>query len=198
MNTDKDPDWHRKIVLSDWRFPMTKFKLAKVYLKIFLTGGFLWHFLMGFIFVNTLRAEKRGFKKFKLVAGRLTYYSLLVGGLVYFNLWQEYLYYFYLPFWFIFPVLDRTRSISEHFGLKRDHKYSNARNIKAPFWETYFFGPHSINYHLDHHLYANIPHYNLKKLNEILMQDPEYRAHAHENDGYFRGNSPVVNDVTFS
>src|SRR5205823_7166953 len=33
-------------------------------------------------------------------------------------------------------------------------------------------------YHLPHHLYASIPHYNLKELHDILMQYPEYREQA--------------------
>ena len=41
------------------------------------------------------------------------------------------------------------------------------------------------DYHLPHHMYATVPHYRLKRLHELLMQYPEYRAEAQEVHGYF-------------
>jgi fatty acid desaturase len=38
--------------------------------------------------------------------------------------------------------------------------------------------PYGQDYHLPHHLYASVPHYNLKELHEILMRYPEYRDQA--------------------
>ena len=38
--------------------------------------------------------------------------------------------------------------------------------------------PFGQDYHLPHHLYASVPHYNLKELHELLMDYPEYRDQA--------------------
>jgi hypothetical protein len=34
--------------------------------------------------------------------------------------------------------------------------------------------PFGMDYHLPHHMYATVPHYNLPKLHEFLMNFPEY------------------------
>jgi fatty acid desaturase len=46
---------------------------------------------------------------------------------------------------------------------------------------------HNIEYHIAHHLYPQVPFYNLPKLHEILMQMPTYREKAHITDGYLKG-----------
>jgi hypothetical protein len=56
------------------------------------------------------------------------------------------------------------------------------------------------DYHLPHHVYATVPHYNLKELHEILLQYPEYRDQAVEVHGYFHSPErpqvhPTVIDV---
>jgi fatty acid desaturase len=45
--------------------------------------------------------------------------------------------------------------------------------------------PFGMDYHLPHHLMASVPHYNLKKLHEILLRDPEYREKGVIVEGYF-------------
>jgi fatty acid desaturase len=45
-----------------------------------------------------------------------------------------------------------------------------------------------MDYHLPHHIYASVPHYKLKGLHDLLMQDPEYREKGIVVEGYF--NSP--------
>jgi hypothetical protein len=38
--------------------------------------------------------------------------------------------------------------------------------------------PYGQDYHLPHHMYATVPHYNLKELHETLMDYPEYHDSA--------------------
>ncbi|MBY0230170.1 MAG: fatty acid desaturase [Gemmataceae bacterium] len=45
--------------------------------------------------------------------------------------------------------------------------------------------PMGQEYHLPHHLYATIPHYNLGPLHRVLMEYPEYREQSLEVHGYF-------------
>lgn len=57
---------------------------------------------------------------------------------------------------------------------------------------------HHDNYHLVHHLFPAIPHYNLKKAHIILMNDKKYRE-AHHCTGFFKTTLPgfysVVKDI---
>jgi hypothetical protein len=41
------------------------------------------------------------------------------------------------------------------------------------------------DYHLPHHMFCTVPHYNLKKLHDLLMQYPEYQSEAVVVVGYF-------------
>lgn len=43
--------------------------------------------------------------------------------------------------------------------------------------------PYGQDYHLPHHLFATIPHYNLRELHELLLDYPEYREQAQEVHG---------------
>jgi fatty acid desaturase len=89
-------------------------------------------------------------------------------------------------------VIERVRSISEHFALPYTHDFNQTRNIHCSPLEAFIFGPHNIRYHLTHHLHPSVPQYNLPALHKALMQDPEYAAHAHENDAYFYGGKKSV------
>jgi fatty acid desaturase len=45
--------------------------------------------------------------------------------------------------------------------------------------------PMGQDYHLPHHMYCTVPHYNLQKLHDLLMSYPEYRTEAVVVVGYF-------------
>jgi fatty acid desaturase len=81
---------------------------------------------------------------------------------------------YYLVLWVI-PLLTllqailRLRAIAEH-GAVTDFSspLTAARtNIANPL-ERFFIFPHHVNYHLAHHLYPAVPHYNLPRLHDAL------------------------------
>ena len=45
--------------------------------------------------------------------------------------------------------------------------------------------PMGQDYHLPHHMFCTVPHYRLRKLHELLMDTPDYRAEAVVVKGYF-------------
>jgi fatty acid desaturase len=45
--------------------------------------------------------------------------------------------------------------------------------------------PMGQDYHLPHHMFCTVPHFNLKQLHGLLMEYPEYRAEAAVVVGYF-------------
>ena len=65
----------------------------------------------------------------------------------------------------------RLRAISEH-GATTDFSspLTAARtNLGGPIVEWLIF-PHSVNYHIEHHLYASVPHYNLAELHREMVK----------------------------
>jgi fatty acid desaturase len=81
---------------------------------------------------------------------------------------------YYIVLWAI-PLLTllqailRLRAICEH-GAVTDFSspLTAARTNMANAWQRFFIFPHHVNYHLAHHLYPAVPHYNLPTLHAEL------------------------------
>jgi len=43
-----------------------------------------------------------------------------------------------------------------------------ARTNVAPAWVEWLVFPHHVNYHIEHHLYASVPHYHLAELHREM------------------------------
>ena len=52
-----------------------------------------------------------------------------------------------------------------------------SRNRNSHWLERALTGIHGESYHLAHHLWARVPFWKMRELNDILRQDDEYRAH---------------------
>ena len=55
----------------------------------------------------------------------------------------------------------------------------------------FFLQPHHVGYHVEHHLYPGVPHYNLQKLHELLRETPEF-AEANVVRGYGRALRELI------
>ncbi|NQV59349.1 MAG: fatty acid desaturase family protein [Alphaproteobacteria bacterium] len=85
-------------------------------------------------------------------------------GLAYLVLWI-------LPLCTALQALLRLRAICEH-GAVRDEQSPllAARTNLGPAWLLWFLFPYRVNYHIEHHLYPAIPHYNLPACHRELQQ----------------------------
>lgn len=74
-----------------------------------------------------------------------------------------------LPLATVVQALLRLRAISEH-GATTDFSspLTAARTNLVPSWLGWFLFPHHVNYHIEHHLYASVPQYNLPALHREL------------------------------
>ena len=83
----------------------------------------------------------------------------------------EYLVLWILPFCTVLQALLRFRAICEH-GAVRDEKSPllAARTNLGPSWLLWFLFPHQVNYHIEHHLYPAIPHYNLPACHSEMQE----------------------------
>ncbi len=83
--------------------------------------------------------------------------------------WLEYLLLWLVPLWFILQPVLRFRSILEH-GMTSEtgDPWRDARTNQGPAWLLWLIFPHRVHYHLEHHLYPAIPHYNLPQAHREL------------------------------
>jgi fatty acid desaturase len=81
----------------------------------------------------------------------------------------EYLVLWVLPLVTVVQAILRLRAIAEH-GATTDFSspLTAARTNVAPAWLAWLLFPHHVNYHIEHHLYASVPHYNLPALHREM------------------------------
>ncbi|SLN37101.1 fatty acid desaturase family protein [Oceanibacterium hippocampi] len=95
--------------------------------------------------------------------------------------WREYLLLWVVPLLTIFQVLLRLRAVLEHGAPANPAEVRQAaRTNHCPGPLRWLLFPHAVNYHLEHHLYPAIPHYNLPKAHALLaargfLDDAEVR-----------------------
>jgi fatty acid desaturase len=82
----------------------------------------------------------------------------------------QYLVLWVLPLVTVVQAILRLRAIAEH-GATTDFSspLTAARTNSGPAWLEWLIFPHQVNYHIEHHLYASVPHYNLPALHREML-----------------------------
>ncbi len=95
----------------------------------------------------------------------------------------QYLVLWVLPLVTVVQAILRLRAIAEH-GATTDFSspLTAARTNLAPAWLEWLIFPHHVNYHIEHHLYASVPHYHLPALHRETLEESGPRG---------RGGRPV-------
>lgn len=199
VNSDKDPNWISKAGKPEWEFPMGKLKLVIIFLGDLFGRGILRILgIQGHYYKVDNGQKKKETKKKSKSKTRLVYYLTLLGLITYFEGWQTYLIYWMIPLFCVLPLLLRIRILSEHHGLPQTNDLSYSRNYISNFVERYLFSPHNVCYHLDHHLFANVPFHKLPKLHAILKENEDFNKHEYSVDGIFvGGKKTVLKDLTY-
>ncbi|MBJ19193.1 MAG: fatty acid desaturase family protein [bacterium] len=105
------------------------------------------------------------------LAGHLIMNGLLLGVLIAFG---EALLFLMWPIAYLtaYMLIARLRQVAEH-GAVPDlfdlDPRKNTRTTRVRWWEKLFVAPFHLNYHLEHHLQANIPCYNLPAFHRFLV-----------------------------
>jgi fatty acid desaturase len=97
-----------------------------------------------------------------------------------------------VPLMTTFQVAMRLHQWGDHLGLEPVSGIEGTRNVHVGPVERVLISPNHSNYHLAHHLYPQVPNYNLCALHERLSDDESYAAQAPRADGYVLGRRSVV------
>jgi fatty acid desaturase len=81
-----------------------------------------------------------------------------------------------VPLATIYQLILRVRGVLEHGAVPdATDGLRNARTIIDPNPVLRFLlNPHHVAFHLEHHLYPAVPHYNLPRLHDALAEDPRF------------------------
>ncbi|MGB3502817.1 MAG: fatty acid desaturase family protein [Mesorhizobium sp.] len=184
LNTEDDPDWKAKLGSIEFTFPhemrFALFNLIGYFLLISTARDFKKLY-------TRLSKEERAAPRYRMI--RLAYYLAIFGAVTYFGVWTEFALYWMVPYFTFFFMFMYIRSVSDHFGptMNYEDELQSTRTVMPNFGEAFFFSPHNINYHIEHHLYASVPFYNLPELQRLLLQNPEYARRAHFTYGFMTG-----------
>jgi fatty acid desaturase len=125
--------------------------------------------------------------------GRISYLAALYGVITalelggYGPVWGYFGLYWMLPLFTAFPLFMMLRQWVQHGNADRG-RYTNTRVFLVGPLIRYAVFPWGMDYHLPHHLMASVPHYHLRRLHELLLADPEYRAKGTILEGFFSGH----------
>jgi len=181
-NTADDPDWTSKLGAASFTFPQ-KAVSAGLHLLGYLT---------------TIASVRDAVRLQPLMAvapvtrarrlARWGYYAGLAVLVTALGVWPKVILYWIVPYFTLFFLFQHVRSVAEHFGsMTYSSELGSTRSVRPYLWERWFFAPHHINRHLEHHLYPGIPFYNLPALHDALMRDPAFASSAHVTRGYTTG-----------
>jgi fatty acid desaturase len=184
--TEQDPD------LSNYRdYPITRERLRRKLWRD-ISGQTGWRqvrgIFKGVMRLNQLKEEQR----LALVRG-LVANAVLLGVLT--AVGHPWL---YLAWWAAFlttnPLVSRIRQVAEH-GAVPDlfdlDPRRNTRTVKANWLERLILCPLGVNYHLEHHMLASVPIYNLPKMHRLLAEKGCY-----DDVRFPRGYVALLRDVT--
>ena len=126
---------------------------------------------------------------------RLVFNTLLgiaIAGLTLWTGWPWWLY--YLVLWVVpagssFALFMILRQLVQH-GNADQGRLTNTRVFFVNPLISMAVFPLGMDWHLPHHLFPMVPHYNLKKLHELLDGVPEYHEQATLVEGYFFHEKP--------
>ena len=70
-----------------------------------------------------------------------------------------------------YPLFLRIRAMAEHAGLERSKSaLTNTRTTRAGWLAKAFVAPIHVNYHIEHHLMASVPHQKLARMHRMLLE----------------------------
>lgn len=100
----------------------------------------------------------------------LAFHGIILLAVALTGWWPQALVLWYLPLFTVLQVILRIRALMEH-GAVSDTRSPllAARTNLCPAWLAWTLFPHNVNYHIEHHLYPAIPHYNLPRAHREMM-----------------------------
>ena len=166
----EDPD-----LLLSAPFPITPSSLRRKVIRD-LTGQTFFKQRIGTL-VDQIRTRATGAPLWALLLGKANsqrvFVVLNLTGLVLFSvagLWWAWVLMWLLPMATWLPLVSRLRNIAEHALIEQNgtDPLRHARTTHANFVERALIAPYWVNYHCEHHMFTQIPCWNLPMAHRLL------------------------------
>ena len=171
MQQTEDPD----LVLSA-PFPVTRESLRRKILRD-LSGRTFYKQRFGML-SDALKARRPGESAWALIAAELkrqrVFFICNGLGLALFSaagFWWAWVLMWLLPMATWLPLVSRLRNIAEHALIVQNgtDPLRHARTTHASLLERLFIAPYWVNYHCEHHMFTQVPCWNLPRAHRLLQ-----------------------------
>jgi fatty acid desaturase len=187
LDTPDDPE---RIALdrfpAEWSFPMPRRRLLFYLLRditglwpmpLIVLARLIWTFPTRHVHLAGVLLFHAALGAVALAAGHLLTMVIL----------------WWIPLVTLFPMCFRVRTAAEHSGIDgTTPRYTRARvDVLASTRSTgggalgrFFFGPHNVRLHVEHHLYPSVPFYRLPALAQALRSDMRFEQRYRRSPSY--------------
>jgi fatty acid desaturase len=180
MNTDRDPDWRRKLDQPQWRFPKHWAEIAWL-----LFGDVSGLNAVALIRLSRSLAAEGGAAPRSYRLARLAFYLAAAGLIIASGGLHLFLLYWVVPYFTWLALILHLRSIAEHFSIPDGSGVrAGVRTTRINALERLLLAPNNVNYHAEHHRFPSVPFYRLPELHRLLISTPEFANAAHLSVGY--------------
>lgn len=180
MNTDRDPDWRRKLDQPQWRFPKHWAEIAWL-----LFGDVSGLNAIALIRLARSLAAEGDEAPRSYVLARLAFYLAAAGLIIISGGLHLFLLYWVVPYFTWLAMILHLRSIAEHFSIPDGAGVrAGVRTTRINKLERLLVAPNNVSYHAEHHRFPSVPFYRLPELHRLLSSAPEFAEVAHLSDGY--------------
>jgi fatty acid desaturase len=101
------------------------------------------------------------------------------------GLWPIFFLFWVVPLVTVYPFLMQLREIAHHSNASGEGEFMHSRNFHCNPILNFCVFPYGQDYHLTHHVFGVMPHYNLARAHRILMRYRPYREQVVSCQGYF-------------
>lgn len=201
-NTDRDPQTVTMAGDDDWVWPKDNIQCFKTLFfdtiginmgKVMKVIG-LWNPLTRLFAYD--ENKKAVLPKSERI--QFTVFLLLVCTMLYVTQgWLTFLILWVIPASTVLGFLFRFRGVAEHLCLlPAPHtELTNTRTVIPTPIEKFLVCQCGINWHIEHHIFPSVPFYNLKKLHQLLMEDPVFAEQAFVTRGYFNTKHGLLSQI---
>lgn len=150
-------------------------------------------------FIYYLVKERFGGINQKESINLLMFWLCIFSVAYYFSVMEFVLLYWFVPLLTTFPMIGWFIELSEHYPIIENERevYKSYNRFGSKF-ESFSTSMHNENYHLTHHLRADIPYWNIHKAHVIMLKDPDYREANQSFGGIFTSPNQNTKSIVSS